>query len=134
MLREHFSFIIPIFITYAFGFCFVCVAYYLEENAVFYNLVLDALLPTTITYALTEIINNLSALKSKSYENNSDIWTILAAIMVALYEIIYMLYYISKRNTLWSVIALLFAFVIWFLVYKSYMEKYVTFNRNHGLV
>lgn len=137
-LEEHASFIIPLMITYVFGIIFMFLTYYddtLEipqsQSKDILKLVLNSLVPTTITYVLGESIHNFISLYKK--KTGHYIWTVFTLISVGIYEMLFLIYTVAETVP-WICTMLISTLVVLFLNALSYRDCYFAVNRNHGLV
>lgn len=142
LLEEHASFIIPLLITYVFGLLFAFITYYGNSGNAwsgdseklymsFFKVSLDSMVPTTITYVLTEAIHNFVSFYRR--KTGHYIWTVFTLISVGIYEIIFLLYTMTV-STIWVWAVCVFTLLLLFLNALSYRDYYLATNRGHGLV
>ena len=132
-LKEHFAFILTIFVTYVFNIVFIVVQFVMIDGtsaALFFDIMLNALIPTTITYVFGCVLVNIVELFKDNAENY--VFNILTICMVFIYAIAFVIYW--KTGFMWEwlygeLIATAFMICLNILCYR---EKYR--NRNHGVV
>ena len=135
--RDHFSFILTIFLTYAIGFLLALIAFFFKDNwetlSVFETIrsFAEAMIPTTSTYVLVAVLDNLiKIIKTKS---DYGIWNFIAVGSVALYLICYTFYQLFWNT--WFMVALEVVLTILLLIVNvfSYKETF-SLNRNRNIV
>ena len=106
-VKEHLGFILTIVITYVLGISLIIVQYIaLGDGNDFMKVLLDSLIPTTITYIFT-------------------------CIFVMIYAIIFCMYVMTGISKIWIILEAFFTAILLWLNIMCYKEKYK--HRNHSL-
>lgn len=129
-IKEHLGFILTIVITYVLGICLIIVQYIaLDDNKDFIEVLLDSLIPTTITYVLGCVLVNIAELLKNKSDNY--VFNIFTCIFVMIYAIIFCMYVIAGFSGIWIVLELIFTATLLWMNFMCYIEKYK--HRNHSL-
>lgn len=132
-LKEHFAFILTIFITYMFSGMLIVIQFIMlgGGNAErFFDIVLNSLVPTTITYVFgCVLVNIVELLKEKA---DGCVFNIITICMVFLYAMAFTVYWETGFMWGWVFGELLATAFIIYLNILCYRERYR--NRSHGLV
>lgn len=129
-IKEHLGFILTAVITYGLGICFIIVQYFaLDTDNGLMKLLLDSLIPTTITYVLGCVLVNISELLRDKSDNY--VFNIFTCMIVMFYAIIFCIYVITGISITWIIMEAIFTAVLFWLNIMCYKEKYK--NRNHSL-
>lgn len=129
-IKEHLGFILTIIITYAVGISLIIVQFLaLGEGTVFMQVLLDSLIPTTITYVLGCVLVNISELLRDKSDNY--VFNIFTCIFVMIYAIIFCIYMMTGFSEVWIVVEMICTSVLLLLNVVCYKEKYQ--HRNHSL-
>lgn len=130
--KEHVGFILTLVVTYVLGISLVAVQYLASDAADknLLQLMLESLVPTTITYVLGCVLVNLVEL----IQNNSGnfVFNLFACIFVMLYAIIFCMYLITGFSVLWALVEGILTAGLLYLNVLCYKEKFD--HRNHGLI
>ncbi len=129
-LETHLAFILTMLITYIFGGLFIAFEYTnSSENLL--KIMLDTIIPTTITYVLGCVLVNLVELLQQS-EKSHFLFNILTCLFVCVYAMIYTLYLFKGYSVGWLIAELILTALLLVLNICCYKEKFR--HRNHGLV
>lgn len=138
LIEKHMAFIMPLFITYTFSVLFLIITYYSDKGVdttrftykYFLDLLVNSIVPTTITYILCEVLHGLMAKKIKQ---KNVFWIIITIIFVSIYEVLYLIYYLSSELS-WFIVLAVFTIVLIVLNAINYKKLYNSINRGHSLV
>lgn len=130
-MKEHLGFVLTIIITYVLGISLTIVQYMAlsGENNNFMKVLLDSLIPTTITYVLGCVLVNISELLRDKADDY--VYNIFTCIFVMIYAIIFCMYVMTGFSTRWIVIELVLTAALLWLNLMCYKEKYQ--HKNHSL-
>lgn len=129
-IKEHFGFILTIIVTYAVGITLIGIQYIaMGDGNDFMKVLLDSLIPTTITYVLGCVLVNISELlRDKS---NNYVFNVFTCIFVMIYAMIFCMYVMMEISIIWIILEILFTATLIWLNVMCYKEKYE--HRNHSL-
>ena len=136
-LEEHISMYLPLFVTYIFGLIFAWLTWRnlddkSQSNAfLIFKCILESLIPSTITYALVNTIQNLvNMIKSNT---NHFFWNILNIVLVSIYEFVYFVYGTNYKSIFMLIFAIIMTVSVVMVSVLSYFEIYNSTHRNHDL-
>lgn len=132
-IKEHFSFILTILITYSFSILFIIfqfLALDVGKEEQFFDIMLNSLVPTTITYAFGCVLVNIVEL----FKDKTDdyIFNVFAIYLIVIYAIVFIFYWFTGFTWGWVFGELIATALIIFFNILCYREKYR--NRNHTLM
>jgi len=149
-IKKHLGFILTMVITYVLGILLVVVQYvaiedeYIQtvalENKIFVDVLMqndknlakvliDSLVPTTITYVLGCVLVNIAELIHNNSEN--CVYNLFTCLFVLLYAIVFCIYVMTGFSFIWVVIELICTLLLLYFNIMCYKEK--NQHRNHNL-
>lgn len=133
-IKEHLAFILTMMITYIFCIIFIVAQILaLDDWAMEYtvfDIVLNSIVPTTITYTLgCVLVNIVDLLKNKA---ERYVYNILTMMMIVVYAMVFTFYWSTGFMWGWLVGELLATFMLVYLNVLCYREKYR--DSKHDLV
>lgn len=150
-LKKHSGFLSMIFITYGFGFMFICFSWVKENLKNIYlnieshsfeqaiealdsirmaEIAFDSIVPTTIVYILSCLITNFEKIDKRTDSERSTSYNRLTLVALVFYTLIYALYMTQKISFFWIACIPITTLIILFLNVCSYRESNFTSGRS----
>lgn len=136
-IKKHFSFILTIFVTYGVSIFLIWAQYDAavknsspDDTVVLLELLLNSLIPTTITYVFGCVLVNIVEIMQ---DDNKDCFiNVFTCILVFMYAILFCIYTSNGFSQCWVYIEFFATASLLILNVFCYKEKFK--HRNHGLV
>lgn len=128
-VKEHLSFILTIMVTYIIGICIMVIQFLAAGDGNFLKVLLDTMIPTTITYVYGCVLVNISDLLKEKADHY--VINILTSVLITFYAFVFCIYVLTGYSFVWAFIEYFFTAVIIILNLLCYIERFT--HRNHKL-
>lgn len=136
--EEHLVFILTIVITYVVGISLALIAFFFRENwksvsnfDAIRNF-LEAIIPTTITYVLVAVLENVIQIIKQKKERY--VLNLITLVSVFLYLLSYTFYQMFWNTWFMIIVEMILTVLLLIANVYSYKEIYVSNSRNHNIV